>query len=274
MKLISWNVNGLRAVVGKGFVDIFNALDADVFCLQETKLQAGQIELDLPGYEQYWNYAERKGYSGTAVFTRIKPLSVTYGMGIQAHDTEGRMITLEYETFYLVNVYTPNSKDGLARLPYRMEWEDDVRAYLKKLEQTKPVVLCGDLKEEQPSCKQTGKPLRKPVIICGDFNVAATSMDIKNPKSNVKNAGFTPEERGKFAELLDSGFTDTFRYMHPDEVKYSWWSYRFKARERNAGWRLDYFLTSDFAKDKIEAADIHTDIMGSDHCPVSLEIDV
>lgn len=250
MKLISWNVNGLRAVVGKGFVDIFNALDADVFCLQETKLQAGQIELDLPGYEQYWNYAERKGYSGTAVFTRIKPLSVTYGMGIEAHDTEGRMITLEYETFYLVNVYTPNSKDGLARLPYRMEWEDDVRAYLKKLEQTKPV------------------------IICGDFNVAATPMDIKNPKSNVKNAGFTPEERGKFAELLDSGFTDTFRYMHPDEVKYSWWSYRFKARERNAGWRLDYFLTSDFAKDKIKAADIHTDIMGSDHCPVSLEIDV
>ena len=250
MKLISWNVNGLRAVVGKGFVDIFNALDADVFCLQETKLQAGQIELDLPGYEQYWNYAERKGYSGTAVFTRIKPLSVTYGMGIEAHDTEGRMITLEYETFYLVNVYTPNSKDGLARLPYRMEWEDDVRAYLKKLEQTKPV------------------------IICGDFNVAATPMDIKNPKSNVKNAGFTPEERGKFAELLDSGFTDTFRYMHPDEVKYSWWSYRFKARERNAGWRLDYFLTSDFAKDKIKAADIHTDIMGSYHCPVSLEIDV
>lgn len=250
MKLISWNVNGLRAVVGKGFVDIFNALDADVFCLQETKLQAGQIELDLPGYEQYWNYAERKGYSGTAVFTRIKPLNVTYGMGIEAHDTEGRMITLEYETFYLINVYTPNSKDGLARLPYRMEWEDDVRAYLKKLEQTKPVVICGD------------------------FNVAATPMDIKNPKSNVKNAGFTPEERGKFAELLDSGFTDTFRYMHPDEVKYSWWSYRFKARERNAGWRLDYFLTSDFAKDKIKAADIHTDIMGSDHCPVSLEIDV
>ena len=274
MKLISWNVNGLRAVVGKGFVDIFNALDADVFCLQETKLQAGQIELDLPGYEQYWNYAERKGYSGTAVFTRIKPLNVTYGMGIEAHDTEGRMITLEYETFYLINVYTPNSKDERARLPYRMEWEDDVRAYLKKLEQTKPVVLCGDLKDEQPSCKQTGQPLRKPVIICGDFNVAATPMDIKNPKPNVKNAGFTPEERGKFAELLDSGFTDTFRYMHPDEVKYSWWSYRFKARERNAGWRLDYFLTSDFAKDKIEAADIHTDIMGSDHCPVSLEIDV
>ena len=187
VKLISWNVNGLRAVVGKGFVDIFNALDADVFCLQETKLQAGQIELDLPGYEQYWNYAERKGYSGTAVFTRIKPLNVTYGMGIKAHDTEGRMITLEYETFYLINVYTPNSKDELARLPYRMEWEDDVRAYLKKLEQTKPVVLCGDLKDEQPSYKQTGKP-KKPVIICGDFNVAATSMDIKNPKTPIDNS--------------------------------------------------------------------------------------
>ena len=200
MKLISWNVNGLRAVVGKGFVDIFNALDADVFCLQETKLQAGQIELDLPGYEQYWNYAERKGYSGTAVFTRIKPLNVTYGMGIEAHDTEGRMITLEYETFYLINVYTPNSKDELARLPYRMEWEDDVRAYLKKLEQTKPVVLCGDL------------------------NVAHEEIDLKNPKTNRKNAGFSDEERAKMTELLSEGFIDTFRYFYPDKTgEYSWW---------------------------------------------------
>ena len=211
MKLISWNVNGLRAVVGKGFVDIFNALDADVFCLQETKLQAGQIELDLPGYEQYWNYAERKGYSGTAVFTRIKPLNVTYGMGIEAHDTEGRMITLEYETFYLINVYTPNSKDELARLPYRMEWEDDVRAYLKKLEQTKPVVLCGDL------------------------NVAHEEIDLKNPKTNRKNAGFSDEERAKMTELLSEGFIDTFRYFYPDKTgEYSWWSYRFNARKNNA----------------------------------------
>ena len=251
MKLISWNVNGLRAVVGKGFVDIFNALDADVFCLQETKLQAGQIELDLPGYEQYWNYAERKGYSGTAVFTRIKPLNVTYGMGIEAHDTEGRMITLEYETFYLINVYTPNSKDELARLPYRMEWEDDVRAYLKKLEQTKPVVLCGDL------------------------NVAHEEIDLKNPKTNRKNAGFTDEERACFTKVLESGFIDTFRYFYPDkEGIYSWWSYRFKAREKNAGWRIDYFVTSPSLKEKLQGAAIHTEIMGSDHCPIELDIDL
>ena len=251
MKLISWNVNGLRAVVGKGFVDIFNALDADVFCLQETKLQAGQIELDLPGYEQYWNYAERKGYSGTAVFTRIKPLNVTYGMGIEAHDTEGRMITLEYETFYLINVYTPNSKDELARLPYRMEWEDDVRAYLKKLEQTKPVVLCGDL------------------------NVAHEEIDLKNPKTNRKNAGFTDEERACFTKVLESGFIDTFRYFYPDkEGIYSWWSYRFKAREKNAGWRIDYFITSPSLKEKLQGAAIHTEIMGSDHCPIELDIDL
>ena len=251
MKLISWNVNGLRAVVGKGFVDIFNALDADVFCLQETKLQAGQIELDLPGYEQYWNYAERKGYSGTAVFTRIKPLNVTYGMGIKAHDTEGRMITLEYETFYLINVYTPNSKDELARLPYRMEWEDDVRAYLKKLEQTKPVVLCGDL------------------------NVAHEEIDLKNPKTNRKNAGFTDEERACFTKVLESGFIDTFRYFYPDkEGIYSWWSYRFKAREKNAGWRIDYFITSPSLKEKLQGAAIHTEIMGSDHCPIELDIDL
>ena len=249
MKLISWNVNGLRAVVGKGFVDIFNALDADVFCLQETKLQAGQIELDLPGYEQYWNYAERKGYSGTAVFTRIKPLNVTYGMGIQAHDTEGRMITLEYETFYLINVYTPNSKDELARLPYRMEWEDDVRAYLKKLEQTKPVVLCGDL------------------------NVAHEEIDLKNPKTNRKSAGFSDEERAKMKELLSAGFIDTFRYFHPDKTgEYSWWSYRFNARKNNAGWRIDYFIVSEALKDRLVSASIHQEIFGSDHCPVELEL--
>ena len=249
MKLISWNVNGLRAVVGKGFVDIFNALDADVFCLQETKLQAGQIELDLPGYEQYWNYAERKGYSGTAVFTRIKPLNVTYGMGIEAHDTEGRMITLEYETFYLINVYTPNSKDELARLPYRMEWEDDVRAYLKKLEQTKPVVLCGDL------------------------NVAHEEIDLKNPKTNRKNAGFTDEERQKMTKFLANGFIDTFRTLHPDDPTYSWWSYRFRAREKNAGWRIDYFIVSERLRANIASAAIHTEIYGSDHCPVELVIE-
>ena len=249
MKLISWNVNGLRAVVGKGFVDIFNALDADVFCLQETKLQAGQIELDLPGYEQYWNYAERKGYSGTAVFTRIKPLNVTYGMGIEAHDTEGRMITLEYETFYLINVYTPNSKDELARLPYRMEWEDDVRAYLKKLEQTKPVVLCGDL------------------------NVAHEEIDLKNPKTNRKNAGFSDEERAKMTELLSEGFIDTFRYFYPDKTgEYSWWSYRFNARKNKAGWRIDYFIVSEALKDRLVSASIHQEIFGSDHCPVELEL--
>ena len=227
MKLISWNVNGLRAVVGKGFVDIFNALDADVFCLQETKLQAGQIELDLPGYEQYWNYAERKGYSGTAVFTRIKPLNVTY----------------------LINVYTPNSKDELARLPYRMEWEDDVRAYLKKLEQTKPVVLCGDL------------------------NVAHEEIDLKNPKTNRKNAGFSDEERAKMTELLSAGFIDTFRYFHPDKTgEYSWWSYRFNARKNNAGWRIDYFIVSEALKDRLVSASIHQEIFGSDHCPVELEL--
>ena len=251
VKLISWNVNGLRAVVGKGFVDIFNALDADVFCLQETKLQAGQIELDLPGYEQYWNYAERKGYSGTAVFTRIKPLNVTYGMGIEAHDTEGRMITLEYETFYLINVYTPNSKDELARLPYRMEWEDDVRAYLKKLEQTKPVVLCGDL------------------------NVAHEEIDLKNPKTNRGNAGFTDEERGKMTELLEAGFVDSFRYLYPDKTdSYSWWSYMGHAREKNVGWRIDYFITSKDIEKNIKEATIYPDIFGSDHCPVGLEIEL
>lgn len=249
LKLISWNVNGLRAVVGKGFVDIFNELNADIFCLQETKLQAGQIELDLPGYEQYWNYAERKGYSGTAVFTRIHPLSVAYGMGIAEHDTEGRVITLEYDKFYLVNVYTPNSKDGLARLPYRMEWEDDFRTYLKGLEKTKPVVLCGDL------------------------NVAHEEIDLKNPKTNRKNAGFSDEERAKMTELLEAGFIDTFRYFYPDKTgEYSWWSYRFNARKNNAGWRIDYFIVSDALKDQLESASIHQEIFGSDHCPVELKL--
>ena len=227
MKLISWNVNGLRAVVGKGFVDIFNGLDADIFCVQETKLQAGQIDLELPGYEQYWNYAEKKGYSGTAVFTRVKPLNVTYGLGIEEHDTEGRVITVEYETFYLVNVYTPNSKDGLARLPYRMEWEDVFRMYLKMLEESKPVVVCGDL------------------------NVAHEEIDLKNPKTNRKNAGFSDEERGKMTELLDAGFIDTFRYFYPDKAgEYSWWSYRFNARKNNAGWRIDYFIVSEALKER------------------------
>lgn len=249
MKLISWNVNGLRAVVGKGFVDIFNELDADIFCLQETKLQAGQIELDLPGYEQYWNYAERKGYSGTAVFTRIKPLSVRYGMDIAEHDTEGRVITLEYDSFYLVNVYTPNSKDGLARLPYRMTWEDDFRNYLKTLEQTKPVVMCGDL------------------------NVAHEEIDLKNPKTNRKNAGFSDEERAKMTELLAAGFIDTFRYFYPDKTgEYSWWSYRFNARKNNAGWRIDYFIVSEALNDRLVSASIHQEIFGSDHCPVELEL--
>ena len=250
MKLISWNVNGLRAVVGKGFVDIFNGLDADIFCVQETKLQAGQIDLELPGYEQYWNYAEKKGYSGTAVFTRVKPLNVTYGLGIEEHDTEGRVITVEYETFYLVNVYTPNSKDGLARLPYRMEWEDVFRMYLKMLEESKPVVVCGDL------------------------NVAHEEIDLKNPKTNRKNAGFSDEERGKMTELLDAGFIDTFRYFYPDKAgEYSWWSYRFKARKNNAGWRIDYFIVSEALKERLKGASIHQEIFGSDHCPVELELE-
>ena len=250
MKLISWNVNGLRAVVGKGFVDIFNGLDADVFCVQETKLSAGQIELDLPGYEKYWNYAEKKGYSGTAVFTRVKPLSVTYGLGIEEHDHEGRVITVEYNEFYLVNVYTPNSKDGLARLPYRMEWEDDFRAYLKGLENNKPVVLCGDL------------------------NVAHEEIDLKNPKTNRKNAGFSDEEREKMTELLNAGFIDTFRHFYPDKTgEYSWWSYRFNARKNNAGWRIDYFIVSESLKDKLKDASIHQEIFGSDHCPVELVLD-
>lgn len=251
MKLISWNVNGLRACVTKGFVDIFNDLDADIFCLQETKLQQGQIDLNLEGYHQYWNYAEKKGYSGTAVFTKEEPLDVIYGMGIEEHDKEGRCITLEFKDFYLVTCYTPNSQNELKRLDYRMKWEDVFRSYINTLDRKKPVILCGDL------------------------NVAHKEIDLKNPKTNRKNAGFTDEEREKMTELLDSGFTDSFRYVYPDkEGIYSWWSYRFNARKNNAGWRIDYFITSNSIKDKIEDAKIHTDIMGSDHCPVELEINI
>lgn len=274
MKFISWNVNGIRACVKKGFLDFFNEADADIFCIQESKMQEGQLDLELPGYHQYWNYAVKKGYSGTGIFTKEEPISVFYGLGIEEHDQEGRVITLEFEDYYFITVYTPNSQSELARLSYRMKWEEDFLAYLKKLEETKPVIFCGDLKESQPSLTQEAKPKKKPIIICGDFNVAATELDLKNPKNNVKNAGFTPEEREKFKTLLDSGFTDSYRYLHPDTEKYSWWSYRFKARERNAGWRIDYFLTSDSIKDKIKDAEILTDVMGSDHCPIELDIDI
>ena len=249
MKLISWNVNGLRAVMNKNFMEFFNEADADVFCLQETKLQEGQIEMDLPGYHQYWNYADKKGYSGTAIFTKKEPLSVTYGMGIDEHDHEGRVITLEFDDFYFITVYVPNSQDGLKRLDYRMKWEDDFLGYLKELEKTKPVVFCGDL------------------------NVAHEEIDLKNPKTNRKNAGFTDEERSKMTALLDAGFTDTFRYFYPEQVTYSWWSYRFKAREKNAGWRIDYFICSDALRDRLKDAKIHTEVMGYDHCPVELDIE-
>lgn len=268
MKLVSWNVNGLRACITKGFMEYFDKMDADFFCLQEIKLSEGQLEWDKPGYHAYWNYAEKKGYSGTAIFAKEEPLSVTYGIGIEEHDHEGRVITLEYENYYVVTVYTPNSQNELARLDYRMVWEDAFRDYLGRLKAEKTVIVCGDMKEAQPSY------ISKPIIICGDLNVAATALDIKNPKSNEYNAGFTIEEREKFQQLLDSGYTDSFRLLHPDEEKYSWWSYRFKAREKNIGWRLDYFLVSDNAKDKITEADIHTDVMGSDHAPISLQIDI
>ncbi|MDD7719351.1 MAG: exodeoxyribonuclease III [Eubacteriaceae bacterium] len=249
MKLISWNVNGLRAVMGKNFMDFFNEIDADIFCLQETKLQAGQIEMDLPGYYQYWNYADKKGYSGTAIFTKKEPLNVSYGLGIDEHDHEGRVITLEFEDFYMVTVYTPNSQNELKRLDYRMVWEDDFREYLLKLNENKPVIVTGDL------------------------NVAHKEIDLKNPKTNRKNAGFTDEERAKMSELLESGFIDTFRYFYPEqEGIYSWWSYRFKAREKNAGWRIDYFLASEDLEDRLKDAKIHTEIFGSDHCPVELTI--
>ena len=248
-KLISWNVNGLRACMQKGFLDFFTQADADVFCIQESKLQAGQIDLQLEGYHQYWNYAVKKGYSGTAIFTKQEPLSVTYGIGIPEHDQEGRVITAEFADYYVVTCYTPNSQDGLKRLDYRMEWENVFLAYLKKLEETKPVIFCGDL------------------------NVAHREIDLKNPKTNRKNAGFTDEESGKFTDLLAAGFIDTFRYFYPDaEGIYSWWSYRFKAREKNAGWRIDYFCVSESLKDRLESAAILTDIMGSDHCPVELVI--
>ena len=246
-KMIAWNVNGLRAIYKKGFVDIFNEINADIFCIQETKLQEGQIDLSFPGYEMYWNYAEKKGYSGTAIFTKIKPILVTKGIGIEEHDKEGRVITLEFEDYYLVTVYTPNSQTELKRLDYRMKWEKDFKAYIKELEKKKPVVICGDL------------------------NVAHKEIDLKNPKTNRKNAGFTDEERKKFTELLNDGFIDTFRYFYPNEEgKYSWWSYRFSAREKNAGWRIDYFLVSEALKDKLKSANILSDIMGSDHCPVEL----
>lgn len=251
MKLISWNVNGLRACVQKGFLDFFKEIDADIFCIQETKLQEGQISLELEGFHQYWNYAVKKGYSGTAVFTKEEPLTVTYGIGMELHDQEGRVITLEYPGYFLVTVYTPNSQNELARLDYRMQWEKDFLAYLKKLEEQKPVIFCGDL------------------------NVAHQEIDLKNPKTNRKNAGFTDEERQKFTQLLATGFIDTFRYFYPDqEGIYSWWSYRFRAREKNAGWRIDYFCVSECLKDRLVDAKIHTEIYGSDHCPVELTIDM
>lgn len=249
MKFISWNVNGLRACMGKGFMDFFNEIDADIFCLQETKLSEGQIELDTPGYHQYWNYAEKKGYSGTAVFTKKEPISVTYGIGIEEHDHEGRVITAEYDDFYFVDVYVPNSQRELTRLDYRMVWEDAFLSYVKKLDEKKPVIYCGDL------------------------NVAHKEIDLKNPKSNHQNAGFTDEERACFTKVTESGFIDSFRYFYPDEKdKYSWWSYMFKAREKNAGWRIDYFVVSEKIKDRMVDAKIHADILGSDHCPVELDI--
>mgnify|MGYP000428859151 FL=1 len=250
MKFISWNVNGLRACVGKDFENQFKELGADFFCLQETKMQEGQLDLTFEGYNSYWNYAEKKGYSGTAIYTKHQPLSVSYGMGVEEHDHEGRVITLEYEKFYLITVYTPNSQTELRRLDYRMTWEADFRKFLKNLD------------------------AKKPVIVCGDMNVAHEEIDIKNPKGNRKNAGFTDEEREKMTELLNDGFTDTFRYKYPEQVTYSWWSYRFKAREKNAGWRIDYFLVSDRLQTNIADAKIHTDIMGSDHCPVELDLNI
>ncbi len=248
MKFISWNVNGLRACVGKDFEQQFKDLNADFFCLQETKMQAGQLDLSFPGYESYWNYADKKGYSGTAIYTKHKPLNVSYGIDIDEHDHEGRVITLEMEDFYLVTVYTPNSQDGLRRLDYRMKWEEDFQAYLHRLDAIKPV------------------------IVCGDMNVAHQEIDLKNPKTNHKNAGFTDEEREKMTQLLSNGFIDTFRSLYPEQITYSWWSYRFRAREKNTGWRIDYFLISERLKDRLEDAKIHTEIMGSDHCPIEITL--
>ncbi|MBQ1588234.1 MAG: exodeoxyribonuclease III [Prevotella sp.] len=248
MRFISWNVNGLRACVGKGFEESFSKLDADFFCLQETKMQADQLDLQFPGYESFWNFADKKGYSGTAIFTRQKPIQVTYGIGIDEHDHEGRVITMEMEDFYLITCYTPNSQDGLRRLDYRMKWEDDFMDYLKRLDAVKPIILCGDL------------------------NVAHEEIDLKNPKTNRKNAGFTDEERAKMTRLLSNGFIDSFRQLYPEQVTYSWWSYRFRAREKNAGWRIDYFIVSERLLQRIKDAKIHTEILGSDHCPVELEL--
>ncbi|WP_278996580.1 exodeoxyribonuclease III [Prevotella disiens] len=248
MKFISWNVNGLRACVTKGFKESFEAIDADFFCLQETKMQAGQLDIAFDGYESYWNYAEKKGYSGTAIFTKHQPLNVTYGLGIEEHDHEGRVITLEMENFYLVTCYTPNSQDGLKRLEYRMRWEDDFQTYIKRLDE------------------------KKPVIVCGDLNVAHEEIDLKNPKTNRKNAGFSDEERAKMTQFLEKGFIDSFRTLYPEQVTYSWWSYRFKAREKNAGWRIDYFLLSDRLRAQLADAKIHTEVYGSDHCPVEVEL--
>lgn len=250
MKFISWNVNGLRACVGKDFSQSFESLNADFFCVQETKMQAGQLELQFPGYTSYWNYAEKKGYSGTAIYTRKEPLAVTYGIGIDEHDHEGRVITLEYDKFFLVTVYTPNSQEELRRLDYRMTWEDAFQAYLHQLDE------------------------KKPVIVCGDMNVAHQEIDLKNPKTNRRSAGFTDEERSKMTQLLSNGFTDTFRTLHPEQITYSYWSYRFRAREKNAGWRIDYFLISDRLRPQLKGASIHTEIYGSDHCPVELDIDI
>ncbi len=251
MKCISWNVNGIRACVQKGFYDFFQEIDADIFCLQETKMQAGQLDMDTPGYHQYFNYADKKGYSGTAIFSKKEPLNVTYGLGIDEHDHEGRVITLEFEDFFFITCYTPNSKQQLERLEYRMKWEDDFLSYVKKLDETKPVIFCGDL------------------------NVAHKEIDLKNPKTNHHNAGFTDEEREKMSVILSSGYTDTFRYFYPDKEQiYSWWSYRFKAREKNAGWRIDYFITSERLNDKLQDAKIHTEIFGSDHCPIELDINL
>ena len=250
MKLVSWNVNGIRACVQKGFLEFFNKVNADIFCIQESKLQEGQINLELDGYYQYWNYAEKKGYSGTAIFSKKEPITVSYGIGIEEHDKEGRVITLEFEDFYVITVYTPNSQNELARLDYRMKWEEDCKDYLKKIEKNKPVIVCGDL------------------------NVAHKEIDLKNPKTNRKNAGFTDDEREKFTELLNSGFIDTFRYFYPDTTGiYSWWSYRFNARKNNAGWRIDYFIVSELLKDRLVSANIHTEVLGSDHCPVELIIE-
>ena len=251
MKLVSWNVNGIRACLNKGFDDFFKEVNADIFCIQETKCQEGQVDLEYDGYESFWNSAEKKGYSGTAVFTKIKPLSVKYGIGIEEHDKEGRVITLEFDKFYMVNIYTPNSKRELERLDYRQIWEDEIRKYLLKLNETKPVIMCGDL------------------------NVAHKEIDLKNPKTNTHNAGFTIEERNKMTELLDAGFVDTFRYLYPDKTDcYSWWSYMRKSREKNVGWRIDYFIVSEDIKDKIKEASIYSEVMGSDHCPVGLEIEL